>query len=260
MEQRLCKECNKSYKPWTTPRDNKGLFCSRICLGINRTKDYSSQNYRKVRGLGICDADYATSKYEVVGKLPSGQPKTKLVWRCPFFSKWIDLLRRVSDKTGKMPSYSDVTVCEDWLLFTTFKAWMETQDWEGKHLDKDILIPGNKIYSPETCLFVEPRINIFFSKRGHKKDTTLPLGVCRSATGYKAQWSEPLGTKGKNTSSPVVKTVHEAHKIYLAKKYLHCVQLSYTQEDIRVIKALWDRAEDYYRQLEAVSETDCWEQ
>lgn len=30
---------------------------------------------------------------------------------------------------------------------------------EGWHLDKDILLKGNKVYSPETCAFVPAKIN-----------------------------------------------------------------------------------------------------
>jgi len=41
---------------------------------------------------------------------------------------------------------------------------MERQDWEGKHLDKDILIPGNKIYSPDRCIFVSSLINLLIDK------------------------------------------------------------------------------------------------
>jgi hypothetical protein len=28
----------------------------------------------------------------------------------------------------------DATVCDEWKSFSTFKEWMETQDWEGKVL------------------------------------------------------------------------------------------------------------------------------
>ena len=36
---------------------------------------------------------------------------------------------------------------------------------EGYSLDKDILVKGNKIYSPETCCFVPQDVNILFTKR-----------------------------------------------------------------------------------------------
>ena len=60
---------------------------------------------------------------------------------------------------ARFPTYIGVTVCEEWHSFMAFRAWMETQDWEGKHLDKDIIVPGNKVYSPATCVFVSSQIN-----------------------------------------------------------------------------------------------------
>jgi hypothetical protein len=48
---------------------------------------------------------------------------------------------------------------------------MESQDWKGKELDKDIRRQGNRIYSPENCQFVSSSINTLFNdyKRGRGK-------------------------------------------------------------------------------------------
>ena len=49
---------------------------------------------------------------------------------------------------------------------------------EGWHLDKDILIKGNKIYSPKTCCFVPREINnLLISRRNGRGD--LPIGVTK---------------------------------------------------------------------------------
>ena len=45
-------------------------------------------------------------------------------------------------------------------------------------LDKDILIKGNKIYSPNTCIFVPKRINTLFIKCD-KARGNLPIGVSK---------------------------------------------------------------------------------
>jgi hypothetical protein len=46
-------------------------------------------------------------------------------------------------------------------------------------LDKDILVKGNKVYSPDACVFVPQCINILFTKshKSHKTKEKLPMGV-----------------------------------------------------------------------------------
>tara|TARA_R110002049_G_C8858977_1_gene538029 strand:+ start:91 stop:618 length:528 start_codon:yes stop_codon:yes gene_type:complete len=84
-----------------------------------------------------------------------------VVYVCPFYSRWVAMLRRCYsvDYKKKKKTYEDCYSCDSWLLFSCFKLWMETQDWKGKELDKDILIKGNKMYSPGTCLFVTTKEN-----------------------------------------------------------------------------------------------------
>lgn len=95
------------------------------------------------------------------------------VWGCPFYKVWCSMLARCYSKAYKKPykyAYSP-KICEEWLTFSNFKAWMEQQDWIGKQLDKDILIPGNRQYGPESCCFVTQELNKFFNlhrNRGRK--------------------------------------------------------------------------------------------
>ena len=77
----------------------------------------------------------------------------------------------------KHPTYKGCEVCSDWLnSFMTFRTWMIKQDWEGKQLDKDILYLGNRIYSPDTCIFVSPVVNSFVSD-GTARRGKHPIGV-----------------------------------------------------------------------------------
>lgn len=104
-------------------------------------------------GVGINDANYFV------------QTTTPVKWMCPYYQRWRGILRRCYDKKyhEKYPTYIGCTVCEEWLTFSKFKSWMETQDWEGKELDKDLLANGSKLYSPETCAFILPRTNVFLT-------------------------------------------------------------------------------------------------
>lgn len=78
------------------------------------------------------------------------------------YKKWYMMLYRCYDQTqlNRRPRYQDVFVCDEWLNFQNFASWFDDNYIEGMQLDKDILVDGNKIYSPETCCFVTPRDNI----------------------------------------------------------------------------------------------------
>ena len=110
------------------------------------------------------------------------------------YSKWYNMLMRCYDPyfINKEPSYADCFVCEDWHNFQNFGKWFEENIYECNnekmHLDKDILVKGNKIYSPENCVFVTNRINILFIK--HDADRgKYPIGVCwdKENNKFKAQ-------------------------------------------------------------------------
>ena len=86
------------------------------------------------------------------------------------YRQWHDMMRRCySDEVEKFPTYVGVTVCEEWYCFQNFAAWATKQDafyykkpvWQ---LDKDLLMPGCKIYSPDTCCYLPNKINSFMIK------------------------------------------------------------------------------------------------
>lgn len=129
---------------------------------------------KKIYGIATNDADYPITKNEQIGD------KYKRTWTCPYYRKWHNMLSRCyCEKYLKnYPSYESKIVCEEWLTFSNFKSWMEQQDWEGKHLDKDLLIESNILYSPDTCLFISEELNYFLVKP-LKRGLDLPLGVVR---------------------------------------------------------------------------------
>ena len=75
-------------------------------------------------GVGINDSDESTVVFGNV----SG--KRIVVYRCPYFSVWRGMLKRVC--SGEYPSYDGVSVCQEWLSFSNFKDWMIHQPYEGR--------------------------------------------------------------------------------------------------------------------------------
>lgn len=86
----------------------------------------------------------------------------------PEYSAWNSMLKRCySEKVHeRQPHYIGCTVCSAWLNFQTFAAWFVPRYSEGLHLDKDGLVEGNKVYSPETCQLIPQELNNQLSKKG----------------------------------------------------------------------------------------------
>ena len=74
------------------------------------------------------------------------------------YETWSGMIKRCYDKKRqeKQPTYRNCIVCDKWHNFQNFAKWWEENIYECNNekmvLDKDILIKGNKIYSPETCI------------------------------------------------------------------------------------------------------------
>ena len=100
--------------------------------------------------------------------------KDKESYKC-----WYHMIRRCYE--NKDTSYKDCSVCEEWLCYANFEKWYDDNYWEcgseTMHLDKDILKHGNRIYSPNNCIFVPKDINMLFVKQKNKRINNLPIGV-----------------------------------------------------------------------------------
>jgi len=96
----------------------------------------------------------------------------------PSYSRWHSMIRRCySEHFHKsQPTYRGCTVCEEWQSFEGFKLWFNEHYIEGYHLDKDIKSKGNKVYSPDACLFVPADLNEMFKPKKAKANG-LPCGV-----------------------------------------------------------------------------------
>jgi hypothetical protein len=136
----------------------------------------------------------------------------------PYYNVWKNMLQRCYDNKHsiKYPTYKDVTVCEDWHNFQNFAAWYERNyykiDGERMELDKDILVKGNKIYSPETCIFVPHRVNTLFLKCDSKRGK-LPIGVYfdKDKKKYRVSCSD-INNKQKRLGR--YSTIEEAFQVY----------------------------------------------
>ena len=135
-----------------------------------------------------------------------------------------------------------------WQNGSNFKAWMEVQDWEGKELDKDILVRGNKVYSPDTSAFVTRTVNLFVTEKA-SIDRPLPIGVqqCPFTKKFKASVHNPFTSRQEHLGSFI--WPHEAHEAWLKRKLELATLLAKEQKDIRVAKAIISRYENYNEEI-----------
>lgn len=138
------------------------------------------------------------------------------------YKAWVAMLNRCTDEKLKEeePTYQDVTCCKEWLLYENFYEWLYSQDNFDKWingdrwaLDKDILVKGNKIYSPETCCLVPKNVNNLFLKRESKRGN-MPIGVHKNKkwNGYHASCRNPFTNRTEYLGS--YSTPERAFQIY----------------------------------------------
>lgn len=162
--------------------------------------------------------------------------KGKVVWRCHYYKRWKKILERCYSGINLVdkPTYFPVTVCDEWLYFSNFKLWMVNQenllgDLTSLHIDKDLLLRSNLVYSPNTCTFLHPKVNNFMTecKRGKGlndigyKTRVYGTGVIK----YQARCCNPFNTGSREADSlGCFETKEEANLAWKSRK-LHYATL-----------------------------------
>lgn len=101
---------------------------------------------------------------------------------------WNSMLGRCYPKFVNVKSaYHGCSVHEDWHNFQNFSRWYREQVGSGLgwHLDKDIRVRGNKVYSEDTCCLVPPEINTLLTNRRNHRGGEL-IGVRRNCNKFEA--------------------------------------------------------------------------
>jgi hypothetical protein len=204
-----------------------------------------------VCGVGVNDLGYRTHVYEYVTE-NGGKRVRKTVFRCKYYAAWTGMLERCYSKKylESRPSYIGTSVCSEWLYATAFKKWMEQQDWSGKSLDKDIIVPGSKLYSPETCAFVLNATNLFvIASDASRGDYPIGVHLVKRTGKYQAQCENPFTRKQENLG--LFSTPEEAHEAWRKRKHELAQLVAARESDSRVVEALRKRYsfEEWYKSI-----------
>lgn len=155
---------------------------------------------------------YDKNKYGV-GYIGVGKHRSKVNGQYNYiYDAWADMLNRCYHSKNRFPAYYETCkVCEEWLNFQVFGDWYENHEYpvnKRLHIDKDILYPNCKIYSPKTCLLVPQRINMLFLNKPNKRG--LPNGIIKCQSGYLSKYA------GKELG--IYQTLEDAYAVYAKAK------------------------------------------
>ena len=158
------------------------------------------------------------------------------------YEKWHSMHQRCYDSKlhKKQPTYENCTVCQLWNNYQEFAKWDNDNYYEVGNermvLDKDILCKGNKVYSPENCVYVPQFINTLFVK-SDKIRGDYYIGVTKNGNNFEARLNKDNETIHLGTYP----TPEEAFLVYKQAKedYIKEVAEEYKDKiDPRAYEAL----------------------
>lgn len=175
-------------------------------IRVYDTVSVTRQEMRDIEAFPV----YTTGVQDIKGYLVKGQPAPK------DYSVWNGIRQRCYNQNyiGSIPTYEGCTMSEDFLIFSKFREWYNSQigcEQDGWHVDKDLLFKGNKVYSAETCVLLPPEINsaIVVHNRG---SNNFPMGVIYNCT--KTRYRARIQRKGGWESLGTYDTPEEAFYAY----------------------------------------------
>lgn len=188
--------------------------------------DYA--NHNRVYGHGINDS---TTNVKVNGKLITS------------YRKWVAMLERCYCPVSnvKRPTYIDCNVCDEWLIYSNYKKWHDEHYVEGYYLDKDLINPGAKEYSPINCCFLPSKINEILIKSNSKRGD-YPIGV-----NYRKDYNKYVARGGMGSRSNGRKFIGHydtkedafiAYKLY-KEAFIKKIATDYFENRLITLEAYW---------------------
>lgn len=181
-------------------------------------KNADYENFKK--GNIKCPYEPRNRGVGYIGEGPYIADKTSKVYR-----EWNNMITRCYDKKQRYKNlkYINCSIDEYFLCFQNFAKWHEDNYYEIPNekmcLDKDILIKGNKIYGPNTCIYVPQSINNLFTLSTVSRNKDLPIGVRKEGNKYYARAPHKKvsmkGYKGQATPEEAFECYKSAKEGYI---------------------------------------------
>lgn len=189
----------------------KTQYQKACCLDQVRKGNVKDPYYPSIYDVGVVGEKYPATYRNEVGK------QVRLLE----YNTWYSMLNRCYSKkwTDKHPTYKGCSVSDNFKHYEYFYEWCNKQigfNSEGWHLDKDLLIKGNKVYSEDTCVFLPRELNTLLTKRDRVRGKN-PIGVCYNKTN-KSFISSMQNNTGNTIYLGSFKTPKEAFYTYKKAK------------------------------------------
>ena len=215
---KVCKSLNSGDFKILKYNDARDVEIQFLKTGYETTVELVSIRIGKVKdpyipsvyGVGIVGTKYLAS-------VNGGNTKEYLLWH--------GVLQRCcsDDFKKKNPTYRDCEVSKNFKSYEYFYEWCHKQIGFGSdgngfpfHLDKDLLIKGNKVYSENTCVFIPQEVNTLLIKSVASRGKHL-IGVSWSNTS-KSFIARVAKNKGKQEYLGSFNTEIEAFNAYKVAK------------------------------------------
>ena len=171
-----------------------------------------------VYGVGFNDSSYCTS-HKIEGVLV----------KCPARASWASMMQRCFDAKfhERYPTYSGVSVSDNWHKFSVFRKWWLIHHVDGYELDKDLIGDG-KSYSPESCIFVPQWLNKFTI--GYDSARTEYIKFKSGNGSFRARCSNPFSRRQEFLGH--FDTPEAAHLAWRARKLELALELKPRMDEI----------------------------
>ena len=222
--------------------------CCDVLVQFKNSGEIIKTNYGNFKNKNV-KSHFSPS---VLGKGIVGNEDTKINGKhIESYKIWRSMLNRCynNEYQIKHPTYIGCSVCDEWLYYPNFKKWYDENYYTIKgnivDLDKDIIVKNNKIYSPDTCVFVPQNINKLFTKR-NKYRGELPIGLSydkKSGGKVRAQITINGTRKSLGLFPNTQKGIQEAFQTYKFSKEKYIKQIADEYKNIipdKLYKAMYN--------------------
>lgn len=142
-----------------------------------------------------------------------------------YYKLWSSMLHRCYSPLSLelKPTYEAVTVEGEFIEFQLFCDWLDINYVDGWSLDKDILLPGNKVYRGDRCCMVPMIIN---TQLNHNRSSRgqWPTGVTYDRRGKR--FLAKISQDRRTVNIGQYLTPEQARSAYLLAKRSYLIELA----------------------------------